>query len=57
MAVQWLQLCASIAGGVGSISGREVTHVAWYGQKKRKQTNEQTSGCYWQPVDRGKRCY
>ena len=40
VAVQWLRLCASIAGGVGSISGREVTHAAWYGQKKRKQTNK-----------------
>ena len=51
----WLRLCASTAGGMGSLSGREVPHAAWCNQKKKK--NPKTSGCYWQPVDRGKRCY
>ena len=40
LAVQWLRLCASIAGGMGSVSGWEVPHAAWYGQKRKQKTKE-----------------
>ena len=35
LAVQWLRLCASTAGGTGSILGRQtgILHSAWHGQK------------------------
>ena len=37
LAVQWLKLCASIAGGMGSISGwgTKILHAAWRGQKSQ----------------------
>ena len=37
-AVQWLRLCASTAGGMGSIPGWETKtpHVVWHGQNKNK---------------------
>ena len=45
--VQWLRLCAFIAGGAGSIPGRgtRILHAVWRGQKikknpKNKQTNK-----------------
>ena len=34
LAVQWLSLCSSTAGGVGLAPGREVLHAAGYGNKK-----------------------
>ena len=36
--VQWLRLCVSTAGGLGSIPGRgtKTPHAAWCGQKKKK---------------------
>ena len=41
LSVQWLRLCASNAGGAGSIPGRgtKIPHAAGRGQKKKtKQT-------------------
>ena len=37
LAVQWLRLCASQAGGVGLIPGQgtEIPHAAWCGQKRK----------------------
>ena len=37
--VQWLGLCASPAGGVGSIPGQEtkIPHAVWHSQKQNKQ--------------------
>ena len=37
LAVQWLRLCASNAGGAGSIPGRgtKVPHATWCGQKNK----------------------
>ena len=39
LAVQWLGLHASSAGGIGSIPGRgsKILHAAWFGQKKKKK--------------------
>ena len=51
MVVQWLRLCASTAGGMGSIPGQEtmILHVAWpknpKKQTKKPKTN-QTSAKY-----------
>ena len=38
MEVQWLGLCASTAGGVGSIPGQEtkIPHAVWHSQKQNK---------------------
>ena len=38
LAVQWLRLCASTAGGTGSIPGRgtKIPHATWHGQKIKK---------------------
>ena len=38
LAVQWLRLCNSITGGVGSISGQrtKIPHAVQRGQKKKK---------------------
>ena len=51
LAVQWLGLHASTAGGTGLIPGQgtKILHAAWHGQKKtpnapttqNKQTNKQ----------------
>ena len=40
LAVQWLRLCASNAGGTGLISDKvaKTPHAAWYSQKKKKKT-------------------
>ena len=37
LAVQWLGLCASIAGGRGSIPGQgtKIPQAAWCGKKKK----------------------
>ena len=39
LAVQWLGLCASRTGGMGSISGlgTKVLHTVWCDQKKKKK--------------------
>ena len=45
LVVQWLRLCASTAGGMGSISGKgtKILHVCTARPKKEKQkTNKQT---------------
>ena len=41
LAVQWLRLCASTAGGTGLIPGwgTKTPHALWHGQKQ-KQTNK-----------------
>ena len=42
LAVQWLRLHASNAGGAGSIpsQGTKITHTAWSGPKKKKNRKE-----------------
>ena len=39
LAVQWLRLCASTAGGMGSIPGwgTKIPHAAQYGQKEKRK--------------------
>ena len=39
LAVQWLGLCASTAGGAGSIPGwgTKIPHAVWYGQNKKEK--------------------
>ena len=39
LAVQWLRLRTSTAGGAGLISGQgtKIPHAAWRGQKKKKK--------------------
>lgn len=39
--VQWLRLCASPVGGMGSIPGQgtKILHVVWLGQKINKKLN------------------
>ena len=41
LAVQWLRLQASTAGGMDSIPGwgPKILHDAWHGQKKPQETN------------------
>ena len=38
---QWLRLCASNAGGAGSIpsQGAKILHVTWHGQKYKRKEN------------------
>ena len=38
MAVQWLRLCAPIAGGVGLTPGQgtKILHATWYSQKFKR---------------------
>ena len=42
--VQWLGLHASIAGGMGSIFGREtkIPQAAWHGQEKKKRERQKS---------------
>ena len=39
LVVQWLGLCASTAGGMGSIpgGGTKIPHAPWYGQKQKEK--------------------
>ena len=39
LAVQWIRLCASNAGGVGSISGQgtKIPYALWHSQKRTKE--------------------
>ena len=41
LAVQWLRLHASTAGGAGSIPGRgtKIPHAAWHSQKNEKENS------------------
>ena len=45
LAVQWLRLCPSTAGGPGSISGggTKIPHASWHGQKKKKKRYDNTA--------------
>ena len=45
LAVQWLKLHASTAGGMGSTSGQgtRIPHAAWCGQKKKIMTFRRSS--------------
>ena len=44
LVVQWLRLCSSTSGGLGSIPGQgtKISHATWHGQKKKKRKTE----CY-----------
>ena len=46
LAVQWLGLCASVAGGMGSIPGQgtKIPHATRYGQKKKKKEERKKQG-------------
>ena len=45
--VQWLRLCASIAGGAGLIPGRgtEIPNVVQCGKKKKKKLGQPVKAC------------
>ena len=51
LAVQWLRLCTSNAGGKGSVpsQGTEIPHAVWRGKKKKKSLGEkpQQKGRSW----------
>ena len=49
LAVQWLRLCVSTAGGVGSTPGRgtKISHAGQRDQKKKKKNSNYTD-CYMQ---------
>ena len=40
LVVQWLRLCISPAGSVGSVAGRgtKISHATWHSKKKKKQS-------------------
>ena len=40
LVVQWLRLCAPIAGGPGSIPGQgtKIPHATWLGQKQKDRS-------------------
>ena len=44
--VQWLGLCASTAGGTGSIPGwgSKILHAAWHGQKNKRKKKRNGEG-------------
>ena len=46
LVVQWLRLCASNAGGMGSIPGwgSSACHVVW--PKKKKKKKEKNGNCF-----------
>ena len=43
LVVQWLRLCTSITGGMGSIPcwGTKIPHAAQHGQKKNRKQQQQ----------------
>ena len=45
LVVQWLRLCSSTSGGLGSIPGQgtKIWHATWRGQKKKKKEEDK---CY-----------
>ena len=45
LVAQWLTLCTSTEGGMGSIPGQgtKISHAAWCGKRENKQTKKQTS--------------
>ena len=47
LAVRWLGLRASTAGGMGSITGRgtKIPHAAWCGQKEKKKKKKAGVNC------------
>ena len=47
--VLWLRLCASSAGGTGSIPGpgNKIPHAAWQGQKKKMVKNDVVEVYLW----------
>ena len=49
LAVQWLELCASSAGGAGSIPGgvTKIPHAVQYSQKKKKKVNMCRATASW----------
>ena len=51
LAVQWLGLCASTAGGTGSIPGQgtKIAHSAWRGQKKKRK-KKKSNLCNGTPI-------
>ena len=42
LVVQWLRLCSSTSGGLGSIPGEgtKISHATWHGQKKKKEEDK-----------------
>lgn len=48
LAVQWLRLYTSSAGGLGSISGwkTKIQHAVWSSQKKIMYSYDHTRECY-----------
>ena len=44
LVIQWLGLCASRAGGVGSVPGQitRIPYAAWHSQEKRKEKEKKT---------------
>ena len=46
LVLQWLGLCASIAGGTGSIPGRgtKIPQAVWCGPKQRKEKKREIKG-------------
>ena len=48
LAVQWLRLRASNAGGEGSIPGQgtKIPHAMWWGQKKQKEKHHDLCAMY-----------
>ena len=51
LAVQWLRLHTSIAGGVGSILGQrtKVPHVTWWAKNKEKKNNNYLLSTHYVP--------
>ena len=58
LAVQWLGLCASTAGGVGSIPGQgtKIPHAAERGQKKAVQVPGGTQKAFGSPFSFSTKC-
>ena len=54
MAVQWLRLCPSTAGGLGSIPGQgtKIPHATWYGEKKQNSGTFDVKTCHVWYIDR-----
>ena len=56
LVVQWLRLCASTAGGTGSIPGQgtKILHAEWHGQKfkKKKERKKEKKNISMSPLCR-----
>ena len=59
LAVRWLRLCASTAGGTGSIPGRgtKIPHAAWCGQTNKNKTKQTRGGREIGPCSARERLY